>query len=73
MKMCASHTQIAAVLRQQVGIVAEKAHSNLVVAVTGTVPREPDCAGGGLGEPSLSPQYLAPPFSQAGPSFCACG
>jgi hypothetical protein len=64
----ASDKQIAAVLRQQVGIVAEKAHSNFVAAVTGT-----DCVGGGLGSPRplRTPKYLAPPFSQAGPSFCA--
>jgi hypothetical protein len=37
------------------GIVAEKAQSNFVAAVTGTVPRAPDCVGGGLGEPSPAP------------------
>ena len=79
MKICANDSavpvtaQIAAVLRQLVGIVAEKAHSNFVAAVTGTVLRAPDCVGGGLGEPSHfpHPKYLAPPFSRAGPSFCA--
>jgi len=36
-------------------------------------PREPDCVGGGLGSPRplRTPKYLAPPFSRAGPSFCA--
>ena len=29
------------------GIVAEKAQSNFVAAVTGTVPRAPHCVGGG--------------------------
>ena len=53
------------------GIVAEKAHSNFVAAVTGTVPRAPDCVGGGLGEPSPAPhpKLLGPAFQTGGAFF----
>jgi hypothetical protein len=53
------------------GTVAEKGQSNFVEAVTGTVPRAPDCVGGGLGEPSPAPhpKLLGPAFQTGGAFF----
>jgi hypothetical protein len=67
----ASDKQIAAVLRQQVGIVAEKAHSNFVAAVTGTVPPANRLCWWRIGQPSPSPhpKVLGPAFQSGGAFF----